>query len=354
MTHKLCWLKKMIYVLSLLMSLLILPGFAAEQSSNVITTTNNRLAVTPSKFTIGAGKEYTFQTTGKIGNLNWSAIKGNLAITPSTVNLNPEEEQLFTVNNSLDEIKWSAEAGTIVPKTNTQAEYTAPKSSGTYKIIGTDYKTGRTIEATVTVARKLTVIPTEAQIGTTRTQTFSVAGGEEPYIWKVIGKGSLDCEISNTVEYTAAKSIGEDRLVVMDNRGVSAEVNITVNGTLDTRESIQVTPDVRCMKRGETKSFTVSGVSPYTARIIDGNGTLSPDISDDGRFTYTAGNIADKDILIEFSDNSGQTVQAHAYVERKLRLTSGILYVDKGTSTKLIQKLVLVLMNHQIVMVNLL
>jgi hypothetical protein len=77
------------------------------------------------------------------------------------------------------------------------------------------------------------------------------------------------------------------------------------------------------MKRGETKTFTVdSGVPPYTARIVDGDGTLSPDTqSEDGRFTYAAGNVADKDIIIEFSDNSGQTVQAHAYVERKLRVS---------------------------------
>ncbi len=622
-------MKKTIYALGLLLSLLIVPGFAAAEENNdgavnslvnsVIDNNTrsqetryycwyycywwswyyygNRFAVTPSYVTMQAGKEYTFHTTGGYGGLQWSALRGSLSttsgseivytaaaeaendtitvtdrvgrtariqvkvtssigtlsITPSNVNMNPEEKQLFTVQNAQDEIKWSADGGTFEAKSSSQAEYTAPKSSGTYTIIGTDYKTGRTIEATVTVARQLTVTPTEAQIGAATSQTFSVQGGEEPYTWQVLGKGSLDIDSGNSVEYTAAKSTGDDKLVVMDNKGVSAEVAITVNSTLlitpanavlppngtkvfsvsggvgkvrftatqgtfgaageytapadlgtyiitatdeaentatvtvsvnnsptvtpaqawvdrdgsikfdvvggrppfawhstagvidvsgtnvtfkapsesitasitvtdnagqvsqaevfvdiplratkqvayvapgekvrvavtgglppfdwqagngemdtvntDTAgynfftapkimgetvinirdrknnttevkvyvtEPIKVTPNVRYMKREETKSFTVvSGVPPYTAIVVDGDGTLSPDTkSEDGRFTYTAGNVADKDIIIEFSDNSGQTVQAHAYVERLLRLTSGTLYADKGT-----------------------
>jgi hypothetical protein len=625
-------MKKTIYALGLLLSLLIVPGFAAAEENNdgavnslvnsVIDNNTrskdtryycwyycywwswyyygNRFAVTPSYVTIQAGKDYTFHTTGGYGGIQWSALRGSLSttsgseitytaaaeaendtitvtdlmgrsaiiqvkvtssigtlsITPSNVNMNPEEKQLFTVQNAQDEIKWSADGGSFEAKSSTQAEYTAPKSSGTYTITGTDYKTGRTIEATVTVARQLTVTPTEAQIGAATPQTFSVSGGEEPYTWQVVGKGSLDIESGNTVEYTAAKSTGDDKLVVMDNKGVSAEVAITVNSTLlitpanavlppngtkifsvsggvgkvrftatqgsfgaageytapadlgsyvitatdeaentatvtvsvnnsptvtpanawvdrdgsikfdvvggrppfawhstagvidvegsnvtfkapsesitatvtvtdnggqtststvyvdiplratkqvayakpgekirvavtgglppfdwqagngemetvntDTggynfftapkimgetvinvrdrknnttevkvyvTEPIKVTPNVRYMKREETKSFTVvSGVPPYTAIVLDGDGTLSPDTqSDDGRFTYTAGNVADKDIIIEFSDNSGQTVQAHVYVEREIRLTTGILYVDKNTTGK--------------------
>ncbi len=604
-------MKKTIYALGLLLSLLIVPGFATAAPillvKNLIIVVISptpgvakRIAVTPSIVTIPVDGTKTFKLTGGNGNLQWSAEQGSLSatsgtevnytapniagndvvtitdgrnqkatinvrvtsaigtlsITPSQVNLAPGEKQLFTVNNALEEVKWSAEAGTMDPQTTTQAEYTAPQSSGTYTIIGTDYKTGRTIEATVTVASKLTVTPTESQIGAATSQTFSVAGGEEPYTWQVVGKGSLDIDSGNTVEFTAAKTTGEDKLVVMDNKGVSAEVAITVNSTLlitpanavlppngtkvfsvsggvgkvrftatqgsfgaageytapadlgtyiitatdeaentatvtvsvnnsptvspanawvdrdgsikfdvvggrppfawhstagvidvsgtnvtfkapsesitatvtvtdnggqtststvyvdiplratkqvayakpgekirvavtgglppfdwqagngemdkvntDTggynyftapkimgetvinvrdrknnttevkvyvTEPIKVTPNVRYMKREETKSFTVvSGVPPYTAIVLDGDGTLSPDTqSDDGRFTYTAGNVADKDIIIEFSDNSGQTVQAHVYVERLLRLTSGTLYVDKGTSAK--------------------
>ncbi len=621
-------MKKTIYALGLLLSLLIVPGIAAAESNNdgavnslvnsVIDNNTrsqdtryycwyycywwswyyygNRFAVTPSYVTIQAGKEYTFHTTGGYGGIQWSALRGSLSattgsqitytaaaeaeddtititdrrgrtatirvkvtssigtlsITPSNVNMNPEEKQLFTVQNAEDEIKWSTDGGSFEAKSSTQAEYTAPKSSGTYTIVGTDYKTGRTVEATVTVARKLTVTPTEAQIGAATSQTFSVSGGEEPYTWQVIGKGSLDIESGNTVEYTAAKSTGNDKLVVMDNKGVSAEVAITVNSTLlitpenavlppngtklfsvsggvgKTRftvtdgtiaqtgeytapqdlgtytitatdeaentatvqvsvnnqptvspaqawvdrdgkikldvvggrppfawhttagaidvegtnvefkapsesitatvtvtdnggqtstaevfvdiplratkqvtyvepgkevrvavtgglppydwqagngemktvrtedagynfftapkimgetvinvrdrknnttevkvyvtEAIKVTPNVRYMKREETKSFTVvSGVPPYTAIVLDGDGTLSPDTqSDDGRFTYTAGTVADKDIIIEFSDNATQTVQAHVYVEREIRLGSRTINVAPG------------------------
>jgi hypothetical protein len=617
-------MKKTIYALSLLMSLLIAPNFAAatESSNSIVDNTRsqdtryycwyycywwswyyygNRFAVTPSYVTMQAGKEYTFHTTGGYGGIQWSALRGSLSntggseitytaaaeaendtitvtdrmgrtatiqvkvtssigelsITPSNVNMNPEEKQLFTVQNAQDEIKWSADGGSFEAKSSTQAEYTAPKSSGTYTITGTDYKTGRTIEATVTVARQLTVTPTEAQIGAATPQTFSVSGGEEPYTWQVVGKGSLDIESGNTVEYTAAKSIGDDKLVVMDNKGVSAEVAITINSTLlitpanavlppngtklfsasggvgkvrftatqgtiketgeytapqdlgtykitatdeaentatvqvsvnnqptitpaqawvdrdgkikldvvggrppfawhttagvigvegtnvefnapsesltatvtvtdnggqmstaevfvdiplfatktdiyvdpsetvnlavtgglppfdwqvktgemetvktenagynnytapqlkgeDTitirdrkdnqttvnvyiKEPIKVTPNVRYMKRGETKSFTVvSGVPPYTAIVLDGDGTLSPDTkSEDGKFTYTAGNVANKDIIIEFSDKATQTVQAHVYIERNIELSAKTLFVDKEKTEKI-------------------
>jgi hypothetical protein len=631
-------MKKTIYALGLLLSLLIVPGFAAAESNvtdgavnsaeteqrstrcwfncrrttiRYITRYRNRyiyikpsvakrIAVSPSIVTMPVEGTQIFELTGGNGNFQWSAENGSLSatsgnkvtytapnlagddvititdgrnekskieiqvtskigtlsITPSQVHLAPGEEQIFTVNNSLEEVKWSADGGTITAKGTSQAIYTAPKSAGTYTIVATDYKRGITVEATVTVARKLTVTPTESQIGAAQTQTFSVAGGEEPYTWQVLGKGSLDIDSGNTVEFTAAKSTGDDKLVVMDNKGVSAEVAITVNSTLlitpanavlppngtkifsvsggvgkvrftatqgsfgaageytapadlgtyiitatdeaentatvtvnvnnsptvtpanawvdrdgsikfdvvggrppfawhstagvidvegtnvtfkapsesitasitvtdnagqvststvyvdiplratkqvayakpgerirvavtgglppfdwqagngemekvntDTggynfftapkimgetvinvrdrknnttevkvyvTEPIKVTPNVRYMKREETKSFTVvSGVPPYTAFVVDGDGTLSPDTqSDDGRFTYTAGNVADKDIIIEFSDNSGQTVQAHVYVERLLRLTSGTLYVDKDTTAE--------------------
>jgi hypothetical protein len=96
---------------------------------------------------------------------------------------------------------------------------------------------------------------------------------------------------------------------------------LVLTSSCTTIKKEKLTPNLRYMKRGETKSFTVSGVSPYTARVVDGDGILSPGTqSDDGRFIYIAGNVADKDIIIEFSDNSGQTVPAHVYVERKLRL----------------------------------
>jgi hypothetical protein len=314
-------MKKTIYALSLLMSLLIAPNFAAAAESsnsiidnntrsqntrllicyrcyiiNLYSTTNNRFAVTPSYVTMQAGTEYTFDTTGGVGGLQWSALTGSLSatsgtevtytaaatagndtititdgrgrsariqvqvtssigtlsITPLNVNLNPGEKQLFTVNNAHDRIKWSANGGSFI-EYYTQAEYTAPDSSGTYTIVGTDYKTGRTVEATVTVARKLTVTPTEAQIGAATSQTFSVQGGEEPYTWQVLGKGSLDIDSGNTVEYTAAKTTGEDSLVVMDNKGASAEVAITVNSTL------LITPENAVLAPNGTKIFSVSG-----------------------------------------------------------------------------------------------
>jgi len=239
---------------------------------------------------------------------------GTLYITHDHIHLQPNEKQLFTVNNSEDEVKWSAEAGIIDFKTNTQTEYTAPRSSGTYKIFGTDYKTGSTAEATVTVARKLTVTPTEAQVGTTRIQTFSVTGGEEPYIW-LVGNGSLDIDSGNTVKYTAAKSTGEDRLFVMDNKGVSAEVNIAVNGTL------LITPSNVVLPPNGTKIFSVSGgvgKARFTATLgtITSSGEYTAP-ANLGIYTITATDEAENTATVTVSVNNSPTVTpAQAWVDR--------------------------------------
>jgi len=91
MTHKLCWLKKMIYVLSLLMGLLIVPSAATALINNqtiLINITKSEvaksIAVSPSIITIPVGFTNTFKLADVNGNFKWSAMRGSLSATYGT------------------------------------------------------------------------------------------------------------------------------------------------------------------------------------------------------------------------------------------------------------------------------
>ncbi|MBF0468952.1 MAG: hypothetical protein HQK61_08720, partial [Desulfamplus sp.] len=162
------------------------------------------------------------------------------------------------------------------------------------------------------------------------TARVAVTGGIPPFDWQT-GYGEMKDVRTDDAGYnfyTAPDVMVEDEISIRDSKGDTTTVAIHVT------KPLQVTPNIRYIERKKTKKFTVvSGVEPYTAAIIKGDGDIDPVNSNDGIFTFTAGNTADDDVLIEISDNSGQTVQVHAYVETSLKVTPGIIYVDKNSQT---------------------
>jgi hypothetical protein len=410
-------MKKTIYVLSVLMSLWIVPSFAAD-------TVVRKLTVSPTEAQIGTAKSKTFSVTGGEEPYIWKVIgkgsldidsgnsvqytaakssgedrllvmdnkgvtaevniiiNGTLLITPENAVLPPNGTKLFSVSGGVGTVRFTATQGTITPT----GEYTAPAELGAYTITATDEAENEaTVQVTVTNSPVIT--PAQAWVDRDGTIKLDVVGGKSPFAWHTTA-GTIDVE-GSSVEFKAPSESITARVTVTDNVGQTSQAEVFVdiplradkqevsvvpgekvrvavngglppfdwqagNGEMETvrtedvgynyytapqimgediinirdrknnetevkvyvTEPIKVIPHVRYMKRGETKTFTVRhGVPPYTARIVDGNGTLSPDTkSYDGKFTYTAGNVADKDIIIEFSDNSGQTIQAHVYV----------------------------------------
>jgi hypothetical protein len=438
------FMKKTIYILSVLMSLWIVPSFAAD-------TVVRKLTVTPTEAQIGTAQSKTFSVTGGEEPYIWKVIgkgsldidsgntvkytaakssgedrllvmdnkgvtaevnitvNGTLLITPENAVLPPNGTKLFSVSGEVGKVQFTATKGTITAS----GEYTAPAELGVYTITATDEAENK---ATVQVSVKNSpiIIPAQAWVDRDGKIKLDVVGGKSPFAWHTTA-GTIDVE-GSSVEFTAPSESITATVTVTDNLGETSQAEVFVdiplratkevtcvqpgekvrvavtgglspfewqvgNGQMETvrtedvdynyytapqimgediinirdrknnetevkvyvTEAIKVTPNVRYMKRGETKSFTiVGGVPPYTVIVVDGNGTLAPDISEDGRFTYTAGNVADKDIIIEVSDNCGQTVQIDVYVERKLRLTcvcgcfisGSVLYANKGTSIK--------------------
>ncbi|HEW97308.1 MAG: hypothetical protein DRR16_21580 [Candidatus Parabeggiatoa sp. nov. 3] len=219
--------------------------------------------------------------------------EGTFTITPAKVNMaDGGTQQGFRVHNARGQVHWTASAGSI---TDTGL-YTAPASSGSYKVIATDYTSGRTAEATIIVAAELTLTPSKKVLTTGESTTFTVKGGEPDYTWRVIGEGFIDSETGETVRFTAGTSASQVRLVVADNKGLSSEAEITVTGEL------LITPENVTLPRGTTQQFKAFGGSGEFTWIatqgnIDETGLYTvPDVL--GTYVITAHDSAGKQATV--------------------------------------------------------
>jgi len=265
--------------------------------------------------------EDTLTVTDKSGNSVVAKIKvlrseGTFTITPVKVNMPAGgTQQGFRVHNARGQVHWTASAGSITDA----GLYTAPASSGSYKVIATDYTSGRTAEATVIVAAKLTLTPTQKTLGTEGRADFTVSGGEAPYSWRVIGEGFLDSETGETVRFTAGNSASQVRLIVADNKGLDSEAKITVTGKL------LITPENVTLPRGATQQFKAFG----------GSGAIT--------WTATQGNIDEKgqytlpDVLgtyvVTAHDSAGNQAKANVTVANVPGITPGNDWLDRNETT---------------------
>ncbi len=97
----------------------------------------------------------------------------------------------------------------------------------------------------------------------------------------------------------------------------------TAFGSKGNYPPLLVTPHQRYMEREETKQFVVvSGVPPYTAVVI-GEGYIEPVSNDDKHFRFTAGMVANQNVVIEFRDgvaDKERVVKVSVNVEGPLRV----------------------------------
>ena len=250
--------------------------------------------------TKGATVTYTApELAGEVDNVTISDDSGNSVnaevrvligeplMTPAKVHLTAGAVQNFTVQNLVgSEAKWSASGGNITPA----GVYTAPASQGSYTITAIDYTSGGQATATVIVGAKgPTLTPSEATVSVGNSISFTASQGEEPYIWRVLGEGSLDSNTGNTVRFTAESTAGEVGLVVSDNQGRTSEAKIAVHG------KCQVTPESVMVTSQGTQKFELSGcpVDHWTATQgnIDANGFYTAPAGL-GTYTITAHSTA--------------------------------------------------------------
>ena len=335
-------------------------GISAEAEIEV----TGKILITPASVTLAPGATQQFVSSGGTGTITWRAdmgivdssglytapsdignykvtardSQGNEAvanvkvgnvpvITPAMNWLSKGDTADFTVVGGTAPFAWTVTAGTIDTSGKT-VTYTAPGVAGEVTVTVAD-SLGQESTAVVYVDQELRATKEKIYIKPGETTKIAVTGGIPPFDWSAV-LGEFKDVYTNDAGfnfYTAPNVMGEDTITVRDSRGDMVTVEVIVT------QPLQVTPNVRYMERGESKTFTaVSGVAPYTAIVTDGDGDITPTNSEDGVFTFTAGSTADDDVVIRIMDNSGQTVEVHAYVETTLKVSPQIIYVDKNAT----------------------
>lgn len=322
------------------------------------------IVITPASVTLAPLGTITFSVPGVSGDLKWTALRGTIddnggytapadlgvdtitaeddagneatatvtvgnipVITPAMVWVVKSGMTSFDVVGGTPPYSWSVTGGNI-SVTGTSASYTAPGVSGEYTVTVKD-SLGQESQAVVYVELDLKATRAEIYVKPGETARVAVTGGIPPFDW---GTVTGDMEVVSTQNagynyYTAPDVMGEDTITIRDSKDSTTTVTVHVT------QPLMVTPNVRYIEREESKTFTaVSGVAPYTAVVMDGDGDISPVNSDDGIFTFTAGTTADDDVVIKITDNSGQEVEVHAYVETSLKVTPGTIYVDRNAN----------------------
>ncbi|MBF0102329.1 MAG: VWA domain-containing protein [Desulfobacterales bacterium] len=333
-------------------------GASTEAQIQVIGS----MMITPSEVSLVPKSTQQFSVAGGTGTYKWSATQGNISttglytapdlfgtytitvtddsgnegsatvsvgnypvITPAYAWLNRKGEVDFKVVGGVAPFYWIVSAGDYT-QTDNAIRYKAPDASTDVTVEVTDSR-GQKSRATVYV--DLPLLPSKEIIYIEPGQSTQVAvtGGFPPFEWKA-SQGDLKdvvTEYAGFNIYTAPKVMGQNQIVVRDqtNRTATIEVHVT--------QPLRVTPNTRYMKRMEEKSFTiVSGVPPYSGRIVSGDGDIEPQESNDGIFKFTSGNTANSDVEIEFMDNSGQIAIVHAYVETSIKVSPMNMYAERN------------------------
>jgi hypothetical protein len=267
-------------------------------------------------------------------------LAADMYINPATTYLEAEKTTNLEVIGGTEPFRWIwQDKDGQLHDTNFASEgkrrvsFSAPSDSGIYQIFVKD-ATDITVESLIFINTSITLTNIEGKnavyIRPEESFNLITAGGRPPYTL-IPEAGTCDNQ-GNTFVCKSPNIIGDYDVTVRDSIGNTNQAKVYMISEL------KVTPNIQYMKRGEKVIYEVKGgIPPYTGIILDGDdrNTLEPDMrSENGIFTFTAGNLADKDIIIEFTDSVEQTIQAHAYVQRLLRLTTGTLYAHINSKVK--------------------
>ncbi len=264
-------------------------------------------------------------------------LAADMYINPATTYIEVGKTAMLEVIGGTEPFKWTwQDKDGVLHDTNFASEgkrrvyFSAPSDAGIYQIFVKDAN-DITAESLIFINTSITLtnIKEKNTVYIRPEQSFNLvtAGGRPPYTL-IPEAGTCDNQ-GNTFVCKSPNIIEDYYITVRDSIGNTSQVKVNVVSEL------KVTPNIQYMEREEKVIYEVKGgIPPYFGEILDGDGILEPDRSETGIFTYTAGNVADKDIIIEFSDEAGQIIQAHAWVQRRLRLTSGTLYADINSTAK--------------------
>lgn len=163
----------------------------------------------------------------------------------------------------------------------------------------------------------LKISPPSVVTGVGESTQFTVAGGNEPYTYRVSsGLGA----VTQDGLYVAPNSLGTNTVEVTDGGGNTVYAIITVGS------SLQASPTSKTM--GTSENFTISalgGVAPYTFAIVSGNGSIN---SSTGEFTSDA---SPGTVSISITDSNNEIAYSNITVVDALTVTPSSVIIEDSS-----------------------
>lgn len=230
-------------------------------------------------------------------------LLGPIQISPASTTLMPNGSQTFSAVGGFPPYKFSMieSEGSI---DEGSGYFEATSSLGISRVRVSDSKTPpNTADAIITVTdiEPLTIVPPVVFIPANNELVFDAIGGVLPYNYSLV-PGSAG-SVTSAGLYRAPANIGEDEVKVTDSSGNTRTATITITAP----QPLTINPKTLII-RTDSDDFLFSasgGKSPYTYKMISGNGN----ITEGGQ--YIAPGTASYDV-IEVKDFNDLT--ANAYV----------------------------------------
>jgi alpha-tubulin suppressor-like RCC1 family protein len=171
---------------------------------------------------------YSVKVTDSFGNISIGTVTVNaaLSISPSTETLATGDGFTFGASGGIPPYVFSTNSGTI---NSSSGYYLTPGSTGTANVTVTD-SIGETSTAIVTINFPLFITPATLVTIPGNTSLFSALDGVSPYVFSVIGTGSITTS-SSTGTYAAGSS-GSDTVRVTDSVGNITNSTVTIRKLL--------------------------------------------------------------------------------------------------------------------------
>lgn len=296
--------------------------------------------VTVSFFLVGCEDDVSkFGSKPPVVDVGVITSSSGLGVKPGAVTLAPGtvRDVQFEAINGTPPYTWRVSRnnlGTI----SSSGLYMANDDAGENTITVTDSE-GRSVQATVTQSARafdeLKISPASGELATDKSYElkFQATGGAPPYSWSV-SSSSLGT-INNSGLYTSKPVPGNNTVVVVDQNGSSASVN--VNQTSVAVPELKITPgsgELSTDKAYELKFQATGGAPPYSWSVSSTSlGTIN------GSGLYTSKPVPGNNTVVVV-DQNGSSASANvnqtsvAVPDLKITPSSGELSTDKAYELK--------------------
>ncbi len=319
------------------------------------------LTLSPQAVHLNPGDSVAFHASGGSGSYRWSATGGELSNTqgekvtykapqveglytvtlqdnrgqvvtaqinvglglmasPSEMFLALGQEKRFMVTGGIPPYEVTVSSGEVEPEGENTYIYKAPGVAGSYRITVTD-SSGDSTSIDVTVARALTVSPTELFLEPEEDATLAITGGVGNYTVASSG-GDVRVE-GNVIYYKAPKVRGNYYITIYDDAGDVVEVSVQVtSGNFFTNQA-----KAYLLPGEETEIAAIGGSPPYTWGI-EGEGKLSS--TNGTKVTYKAPDVTGH-YIVKVRDSEGREAYTDIFVYLgELEAAPSLVMVEPG------------------------